>query len=56
MLTQALRWLGRRIVGRAWSVKEFRADQMDGGYQVEYREIGGAERATHVQAPQFFHP
>lgn len=55
MLTQMLRWLGHRFVGRAWPAKEFRADQMDGGWQTEYRHIGGPERPVPVRASQLFY-
>lgn len=55
MLTQVLRWLGHQFVGRALPAKEFRADQMDGGYQPEYRHIGGPERPVIVRASHLFH-
>ena len=55
MLTQVLRWLGHRFVGRELPAKEFRADQMDGGYQTEYRHIGGSERPVPVRASQLFY-
>jgi len=55
MLTNIMRWLGLRFVGREWPAKEFRADQMDGGWQTEYRRIGGPERPVPVQASQLFY-
>jgi len=55
MLSLVLRWLGHRFVGRGWPVQEFRADQMDAGWQTEYRQIGAGEYRVPVQASQLFY-
>ena len=55
MLTNVMRWLGRRFVGHELPAEEFRADRMDAAWQPEYRQLGGHERPVHVQALQPFH-
>jgi hypothetical protein len=55
MLTNVMRWLGRRLVGREMPAEEFRADRMDAAWQPEYRQIGGQERPVPVRSPQLFH-
>ena len=55
MLTNVMRWLGRRFVGRELPADEFRADRMDAAWRPEYRQLGGQERPVHARAPQLFY-